>query len=472
MVLHLSSMPAEDPDPCTQLLDTLPQIVCIVNVNGRITGLNAKGRRTFAFSEEDFKGHEIGDLFPVGERERFLHTFHAVLKGETARTSLYTIEKRNGDHLQVLPVFFPICSEEVPGGVAVNLVHVDAASTTSHLDSRPEDMYAFFDSFPQSAFEVDMTGRYVYLNRHACLEFGVTQEDLDKGLSCFDLVAPSDRERALKNYSCRTRCRLPESRYLFQRRDGSTLHGILHSAPVVRDGAVVGTRGVVINIEDIKAAQELLRRTNERLLLLSSITRHDQMNLLTALCGWIEVAREENTDPEITAYLKKASGASEILRKHIEFSREYQTLGLSTPQWQKFSVIFRSACSLLGTGVPLPTISSELGQTEIYAVPMIDRAFFTLFENAVRHGMGVTEIRVSVRAGDRPEILVEDNGCGIPPCEKKKIFKLGYGKNTGLGLYLTKEILATTEIGIREDGVPEKGARFVLSVPKNHIRGI
>ena len=59
---------------------------------------------------------------------------------------------------------------------------------------------------------------------------------------------------------------------------------------------------------------------------------------------------------------------------------------------------------------------------------------------------------------------------GIPVQEKEKIFRQGYGKNTGLGLFLSREILGITGITIRETGVPRKGARFEIMVPKGAYR--
>jgi signal transduction histidine kinase len=69
-------------------------------------------------------------------------------------------------------------------------------------------------------------------------------------------------------------------------------------------------------------------------------------------------------------------------------------------------------------------------------------------------------------------VIVEDNGIGIPLAEKEKIFTRGYGKNTGLGLFLAKEILAITGIAIRETGIPGEGARFEILVPGGSVRTV
>ena len=53
---------------------------------------------------------------------------------------------------------------------------------------------------------------------------------------------------------------------------------------------------------------------------------------------------------------------------------------------------------------------------------------------------------------------------------KKHLFKRGYGKNTGFGLFLIREILSITGITIDENGEPGKGARFEITVPNGTYR--
>ncbi len=66
--------------------------------------------------------------------------------------------------------------------------------------------------------------------------------------------------------------------------------------------------------------------------------------------------------------------------------------------------------------------------------------------------------------------MCEDNGGGIDQETKKHLFKRGYGKNTGYGLFLIREILAITGILIEETGESGKGARFEIKVPKGAYR--
>jgi signal transduction histidine kinase len=107
----------------------------------------------------------------------------------------------------------------------------------------------------------------------------------------------------------------------------------------------------------------------------------------------------------------------------------------------------------------------------VFADPMMEKVLFNLLDNSVRHGGRVTGISVTSRESGGDLILIwEDNGIGIPDEHKERIFERKFGKNTGLGMFLIREILSLTGITIRETGVPGKGARFEILVPKGAFK--
>ena len=67
-------------------------------------------------------------------------------------------------------------------------------------------------------------------------------------------------------------------------------------------------------------------------------------------------------------------------------------------------------------------------------------------------------------------LFFEDDGAGIPGEMKEEIFQPAFQKTRSTGLFLAREILEITEIAIRETGVPTRGARFELLVPKGTFR--
>ena len=109
---------------------------------------------------------------------------------------------------------------------------------------------------------------------------------------------------------------------------------------------------------------------------------------------------------------------------------------------------------------------------DVYADPLFEKVLYTLIDNSLQYGEKVTEIRLSWRLIDtgEPVLQYEDNGVGIVPDDKEHIFERGFGKHTGFGLFLARQILAITGMTIKETGEAGKGARFEITVPKRAYR--
>jgi PAS domain S-box-containing protein len=223
---------------------------------------------------------------------------------------------------------------------------------------------------------------------------------------------------------------------------------------------------------ELETAQGAYRQANTKLNLLNSVTRHDILNHLTVLKGYLSLFEMQVTtsDPEIHEFIKRAQEAARSIEEEILFTKTYQDIGVHAPTWQNVEGLINKA----KTGLLPATVSLtiDLGNLEIYADPLLEKTFFTLMENALRHGVHVTAIRFSCYVTDEQtlHLIYEDNGVGISFDEKGHIFDRGYGKHTGFGLFLSKEILSITGFSIIENGEPGKGARFEISVPKEDYR--
>jgi signal transduction histidine kinase len=168
----------------------------------------------------------------------------------------------------------------------------------------------------------------------------------------------------------------------------------------------------------------------------------------------------------MTRMIKKLEETVQKIQLQIEFTRVYQDLGTHEPQWQLLDAVLHN--------IVVPdhfTLQANLKGFEVYADPILEKVFYNLMDNSLQHGEHVSTIHASAAVKDGSLIIVwEDDGVGIPVDEKTKIFEKGYGRNTGLGLFLISEILAITGITIRETGEPGKGARFEMIVPKGEYR--
>ncbi len=225
-------------------------------------------------------------------------------------------------------------------------------------------------------------------------------------------------------------------------------------------GHALGHLVLLTDITDRKRAEEALYLANKKLHLLSSITRHDILNQIMALQGYLGFSKDFSREPALTEYLQRMETISGAIQRQIEFTREYEKLGSAEPGWHAVSAVADTA---FRGEIALRDGCRELF---VYADPMIEKVFSNLMDNAIRHGERVTEVGISFRtADDGATIVWEDNGVGVPDDQKESIFRPGVGKNTGFGLFLCKEILSITGIGITETGTYGHGARFEIAVP-------
>ncbi|NMB79187.1 MAG: PAS domain-containing sensor histidine kinase [Methanomicrobiales archaeon] len=263
----------------------------------------------------------------------------------------------------------------------------------------------------------------------------------------------------------------------FRQKDGSEIWVSLQAWQLTYPGGMV-IEGFVQDITEQRVleaemqyhASELnryalaLANANKKLNLLSSITRHDLLNKLTILQGQLELMKMESTDPAILSYLSSQEKTIQALTLHVQFTRDYQDLGIDSPRWSDVNEIIRTSVaslSLLGIDVVIDT-----GTLWVYADPMLEKVFYNLVENSLRHAGALKKIRFHTSLSEGvARIIYEDDGCGVPAEFKEDIFNRKHFTHTGFGLYLSREILAITGLTIAETGTPGNGARFEIAVP-------
>ena len=212
-----------------------------------------------------------------------------------------------------------------------------------------------------------------------------------------------------------------------------------------------------------------LTQANKKLNLLSSITRHDILNQLTALAGYLDMMDKESLDPKIRKYIDVEKRIAETIRKQIQFTKDYHEIGVRSPEWYDVKKTIETVTASLA--LPNGILKIGIRNLSIYADPLLEKVFYNLVENARRHGKRVSSITFSsVSRADSITIVCEDNGEGIPEEYKEAIFNREHFKNTGFGLFLSREILGITSLTIRETGEPGKGGRFEITVPQGYFR--
>ncbi|MGV8108825.1 MASE3 domain-containing protein [Methanospirillum sp.] len=224
---------------------------------------------------------------------------------------------------------------------------------------------------------------------------------------------------------------------------------------------------VVADITAMKVSEGALIRANQKLQLLSQITRHDINNDLSLAYASIDLIKNRlPEEPEVDQYFSYLRESIDAINSKISFTRNYEQMGTQKPTWH----LVRKVVDDVHVSNPRFSnikLNNNLGDLKIFADMMLQKVFANLMDNSVRHGETVTSISLSYEVSETGcHIYYEDNGVGISPKSRVSLFEPGYGATHGFGLFLIKEILLLTGIGIYEDGKDGKGVRFVLQIPK------
>ena len=337
------------------------------------------------------------------------------------------------------------------------------------------------ESLPDATMVIDKEGFVTYWNRSMEMMSGVDSRDMvGKGDFAYAVPFYGKAQPLLVDVS-RGAVELDEDRYSSIRRDGDIL--IVDSSKVTGFGRsiqvwansrplydsnnqIVGAIQSIRDVTEKMTVMDSLRRMNKQLNLMSHIARHDTLNQIMVIQGYLELMRDSLQDPGILRYLDKLERSAERIRDHIEFTHLYQEVGSQDPQWQRLQDILPDIGERLDV-----TFETDVDGLEVLADAMLEKVFYNLLDNSMRHGGDIR--KVTLHHEVLPEgllLLWEDDGVGVPDDVKELIFERGFGRNTGMGMFLIREILAITGISIRESGVAGRGARFELLVPPECYR--
>jgi PAS domain S-box-containing protein len=315
------------------------------------------------------------------------------------------------------------------------------------------------------------TFRFIDVNRGALENLGYTLEEI-RQLTAVDIKPEFTRTsfQALTESLRNGELKKLEFFTVHQRKDGSQypveVHLLLSNSEIQPVFAAIA-----LDITARRQAEDSIREGVQKLRLLTSLTRHDILNEITAIKLLHQMASETSSISQIHKYISQAQEVGDQIERTIGFTREYENFGLVPSGWLRIHVIIELAKKEVSMET-ISTVNRIPDDLELYADPILKKVFTTLLENAIRHGEKITTIVFDYSEQDDRSLIIScmDDGVGIPDSEKESIFQHGYGKHTGIGLYLAREILSITGMSILERGTFGEGSRFEILVQAGKFR--
>ncbi|QLH74532.1 MAG: PAS domain S-box protein [Methanomassiliicoccales archaeon] len=266
----------------------------------------------------------------------------------------------------------------------------------------------------------------------------------------------------------------PPIEFRLRRKDGSLVN-VEAKGRVVDVGNGQGlrvlmiTRDVSCRPRQEQPAVPVIGPINEEKVILSDmnvVTKVEDLERLMDVMGHLELVKERAKDPWLLDRLAKMEELLGTVIDNANSVLEFQQIGTKEAEWQSVHDLLRDIIIRIDPDdVHVQVLAKRL---EVLADPMLDRVFYSLIDNTMKHGGKAHKIWVAYEMeGSAVKIIFEDNGVGIPMDMKPRLFERRYGKH---GLPLAHAVLAATGISICETGTPGKGARFEITVPNGKFR--
>jgi PAS domain S-box-containing protein len=265
------------------------------------------------------------------------------------------------------------------------------------------------------------------------------------------------------------------------RKDGTRIP-VLIAAAILEGHSGLGV-GFVIDISELKRSKEETNKLANELSTFLYMASHDLKGPLASVIGLTNIARNDIEEPKALEYLNLIQECTlKLDRSLMNFLEIIKIKNISiNHKMVEFKPLVEEILSSLIHQASFSNtefiIKDSLFSKFYSDKEMIRSIIQNLVENSVKYQTRLRNPVVKIELKEDAEnifIAVDDNGRGIDPAIKDKIFNIFYrgdvsSKGSGLGLYIVKNAAEKLGGSIEITNKPEGGSIFTLMLPKaNH----
>lgn len=253
------------------------------------------------------------------------------------------------------------------------------------------------------------------------------------------------------------------------------------------EGVVIGLITLIIILAMYIYIDRILRFNLQKTNFMMAVTHELKTPIAAAKLAIETVIRNKNIEAQdrvLEISKKNIDRLSGMMERVLLATQFENSLPVAQKKWESCSDIFQKSLidcqftdeQMLKISLVIP--SNFLIYCDSY---MMKIAFINLFTNSIKYSEpnGVNVIVSSIINNEHCQILISDQGIGIPMIERTRIFEKFYRvgnektrsrSGSGLGLYLVKQILQLHDARIEVRANNPKGSTFVINFNASDFR--
>jgi PAS domain S-box-containing protein len=445
------------------LLSASPDAVVVADGSGEIVRCNRHVEPVLGYPPDDLCGMAVESVLEPADRaayRRFLEAYVADPEPRPMGTDLDLYATRaDGERV---PVELSLGPVEVDGETHVVATVTDVSKREAHPDAIPENETRYrrlLDVSPAPIVIYDAEGLVRYANEAAADLVALADSADVVGRPTADFIHPDDHEASREAVRRVLEDREPvesvERRIVAD--DGELRDVILSAVPITYEAGPAG-QVLLSDVTPLKDRERALERQNDRLEQFAGIVSHDLRNPLTIIETSVDLARETGDAEHFDRAERAVDRMSTLVEDVLTMARYGRT-----PDSVEAVTLDRAAREAWQT---VQTGNAELeidaGDTVVAESNRLRELLENLFRNAVEHG----DSGVTVRVCDTDDgFAVADDGPGIPPDERERVFERGYSTTeggTGYGLAIVADLAEAHGWAVSVTESEFGGARFAI----------
>jgi len=457
----------ESQEKFERLFTSNPEAAAYMDPDFHILDVNRSFEELFGYSSSEVKGRYINHVIvPKDKMEEA-----EMLNKKTRKEQVYhdTVRKRkDGSLVSVSISSAPINVEGKLIGYMELYKDITARNEVEkELEESRRHFQTLFNLMVDPVAIVDGKGKILEVTQRAEEVTGFKREELvGKNFLKTEILSAKSKAILIKNLAKRMMgMRIAPYEVEVLTKDGRKLPHEINAAKIEYNGKPAD----LVVFRDVTERKKM----EEKLRVVGSLTRHDVRNKLSVVTGNVFLAKKKLAgNDEVSEYLREIESGCQQIVRILEFSKDYEMLGVEELTYINVNETFEKAISLF-SNLDRIRIENECRGLVVLADSLLRQVFYNLVDNSLKHGERVGRIRAHYEeAGkDQLSLVYEDDGVGIPLAEKPKLFKEGYGRGTGYGLFMIKRICEVYGWSIQETGEPGKGAHFTMTIPRTNQDG-